>query len=283
MTITATLSSQKGLRDYQEDRVYFNPQILKRYSVAAVFDGHVGDQASEYMKNNITRVITKEIQESKSMYSALYNTIKRLEYGFSGEGYKTTNSNAYKKKLEKLPDIAGTTCVIAVIDSKDHKLYIANVGDSRALLVRQNDKKHSVYQITQDHNMDVIGSNNLNKFKKDSSAYVSSGYLWTKISDKGQHGLNVTRTLGDPLFKGRFNPLIIESDEVYDIIPWQPDIFCYVLKTNDLIILGSDGIYNFLSNSDVARAALKGGADEVTSQALKNHSTDNVSSIVVNV
>lgn len=280
MDVRITVSSEQGLREYQEDRVICKVNLLDRYILAAVFDGHVGYQASEYMMNNVVSVMTKELNTDKVIQRKLFDAIKTLEFGYSGNGYKNTSSDKYQKHLKTLATTAGTTAVLCILDTKNSMLYIANVGDSRAILVRDR----LVYQITNDHSMDNIGDENLARFQRDGCAEVKDGYLWTSAGENaGKFGLNVTRTLGDPIFKSRFNPCVLNAKKTYDIIGWHPDLYSYRIHNGDIIVLGSDGIYNFLTNVETARAAIKGGAKEVTRQALKNHSSDNVSAIVINI
>lgn len=273
-----TTSSIQGTRDYQEDRIIYRDNFIPGFSVAAVFDGHVGDAASEYMIRNLIPVLKAEMNKTSQMQKVLFNTVKELEFSYSGKGYTSIRDKGYENHLKELPNIPGTTAVICVIDKNNMSLYVANVGDSRAILVR----KGRSYQITGDHSMHIIGPETFKLFERDKSAYVKEGYLWTTNGDNGEDfGLNVIRTLGDPLFKGRFNPHILQSKDKYDIIGWQPDLFCYQLKKGDTLVLGSDGVYNFISNVETARAALKGGAEMVTKTALKEGSNDNISAIVI--
>jgi len=273
-----TTSSLQGVRDYQEDRIIYRDGFVAGYAVAAVFDGHVGDAASEYMIKNLVSVLKTEMNKTSQMQKVLFNTVKNLEFSYAGKGYTSVLDKGYSEHLKELPNIPGTTAVICVIDKKNNVLYAANVGDSRAILVRNG----RAYQITADHSMHIIGPDTFKLFERDKSAFVKEGYLWTTNGEAGEDfGLNVIRTLGDPLFKGRFNPHILQSKDKYDIIGWQPDLFCYQLKKGDTLILGSDGVYNFISNVETARAALKGGAEMVTKTALKEGSNDNISAIVI--
>lgn len=275
-----TVSSVQGMREYQEDRVIYKDGFVAGYAVAAVFDGHVGDAASEYMINNLVSVLKTEMKKSSQMQKVLFNTVKTLEFSYSGKGYSSVNDKGYSERLKELPNIPGTTAVICLIDKKNKVLYVANVGDSRAIIARGG----KVYQITADHSMHIIGPETHRLFERDKSAFIKEGYLWTTTGEVGEdYGLNVIRTLGDPLFKGRFNPIVLQSKDDYDIIGWHPDLFCYQLKKGDVLVLGSDGVYNFISNAETARAALKGGAEMVTKTALKEGSNDNISAIVIKV
>lgn len=289
MKLEISSSTKQGLREYQEDRVVTVPNINDRYTLFAVFDGHVGDMASEFAKNNIEKIFRhNESQKEKDMYKILYKTVEELEKSYR---------KSFENKQMELPEIPGTTAVIAVIDHDKNVLFVANVGDSRAILIRDN----TVYQITLDHNIQTIEKARLDLMKKHKSAYVSDGYLWTEhvieipcnglicpYNHDKNYALNVTRTIGDPLFKKEYNYFLIRDSiiagDIYDIIPWYPDIYSYRIRRGDIIVLGSDGIYNFLSNVDVARMAKqKDAAESVTQAALDNESSDNVSSIVVKV
>jgi hypothetical protein len=145
------------------------------FSVAAVFDGHVGDAASEYMIRNLIPVLKAEMNKTSQMQKVLFNTVKELEFSYSGKGYTSIKDKGYENHLKELPNIPGTTAVICVIDKNNMSLYVANVGDSRAILVR----KGRSYQITGDHSMHIIGPETFKLFERDKSAYVKEGYLWT--------------------------------------------------------------------------------------------------------
>jgi serine/threonine protein phosphatase PrpC len=99
-----------------------------------VFDGHGGAKCSEWIKNHIT----KYLQEHLSHF-----TEEELSQDNILEAIKVTCTNLNRKLPRYIKD--GTTACFAVII--EGKLYIANIGDSRALLVT---KDGETIQITRD-------------------------------------------------------------------------------------------------------------------------------------
>lgn len=98
----------------------------------AIFDGHLGDSVPNYLKGNLFNNILKEPNFWKDPESAIINA------------YGSTD----KKILENTTSLGqgGSTAVTAiVIDGKE--LWIANVGDSRAVLSQFGSAK----QLTVDH------------------------------------------------------------------------------------------------------------------------------------
>ncbi|KAI7753188.1 hypothetical protein M8C21_030923, partial [Ambrosia artemisiifolia] len=146
------------------------------------------------------------------------------------------------------------------------KLLVANAGDCRAVLCRNGSAK----QITQDHR----GSTCLQekeRCERLGGFFDGEGYL------NGQ--LAVTRALGDRYMK-KDKMLIAE-----------PDVRQMVLTDNDeFMIIACDGIWDVMSNQEavaLVRCQLRLHNDpqrcakELVNQALRLHSTDNLTAIVV--
>lgn len=279
MELSATVSSVQGEREYQEDRLVWVPKLTANFALAAVFDGHVGDQASEFAKRNIERIVREELaRSSRSEADVLRATVQRLEYEYNGKGF-TSPTPELERISSTLPNTAGTTAVIALFSIPCKSVSIANVGDSRAVLRRGDD----VYQLTGDHNIESLTTQEKSAIKATGVAkFGRDGYLWTETTD-GSFGLNVLRTLGDPLFKSRFHPDLVKNGIKTSLIPWHPDIFRTVLRSGDYVVMASDGVFNFVNNSIVGALAPR-GADIVTRFSLeKGKSSDNVSAIVVSI
>ena len=91
--------------------------------VYAVFDGHGGSKAAQFLKNNLYKYM-KEAFDS--------NTWERL----TEEGIFESLKECFIALNNDFYDIAesgGSTAVVALI--VNGKIYIANVGDSRAMLL----------------------------------------------------------------------------------------------------------------------------------------------------
>lgn len=140
----------------------------------------------------------------------------------------------------------GTTLVAAAV--RDDLLFVANVGDSRAYLVRSG----AAIQITRDHTF--VG------------AQVAAGLLTPEQAATSPQRHVLTRALG-------------QTKAV------EADIFTLPLQPEDRIVLSSDGVHDHLTPADIA--ACVGTADpQAASQALvdlalERGATDNASAVVL--
>lgn len=145
----------------------------------------------------------------------------------------------------------GTTLVCAVIRGK--YVTIANVGDSRAYLMRAN----QVTQITQDHSL--------------VAEQVQQGQLPAEQARSSPQRNILTQALGtrDSLDKR------------------MPSIYELALLPEDRLLLCTDGFYDVLSNTDYLDALkgddAEGAAKQLTALAVERKTSDNVSAIVVAV
>lgn len=142
----------------------------------------------------------------------------------------------------------GTTAVMAL--QADGKVYIAGCGDSRAYLVRGTEVK----QLTVDHSV--------------AQALVNNGVLTPEEArvSPWQHVLH--RFLG-----------CTHMNEGADIAPFTP-------VAGDRLLLGSDGLTNYLSDDDLRAGARafrdpQAWCDHLIPMALERGSTDNITVVVV--
>jgi protein phosphatase len=142
-----------------------------------------------------------------------------------------------------------TTAVAAAI--RENQLWLANVGDSRAYLIRGG----KAQLLTHDHT--VVGE------------LVRHGILTEDEAERSNAKNRLSRSLGG-------EPEV--QVERYDPIPLQP---------GDRLLLCTDGLTRYTTNEDLARMVSKGNPEEVasrlTSFALKSGGVDNITLIVVAV
>ena len=156
----------------------------------------------------------------------------------------------------------GSTAVTAIlIDQK--QLLVANVGDSRAILIQRGNIK----QITVDHEPDKEEERDLVESK---GGFVIKGPGNVPRVD-GQ--LAMTRAFGDAKLK--------------DHITVEPNVTIEKIdKDTDFIILASDGLWKVMSNEVVAECIRgiehgKKAAEELITEALMRGSPDDISCVVV--
>jgi protein phosphatase len=145
----------------------------------------------------------------------------------------------------------GTTLVSAVITGK--YVTIANVGDSRAYLVRAN----QLTQITQDHSL--------------VAEQVAQGQLTEEAARQSPRRNIITQSLG--------------TSEALD--RRMPSIYELVLLPEDRLFLCSDGFFDVLEQDDFLGTVVsddpQGSASQLVALATERGATDNVSAVIVAV
>ncbi|CAI2376343.1 unnamed protein product [Moneuplotes crassus] len=140
--------------------------------------------------------------------------------------------------------LSGTTCVTIVV--KENKVFIANVGDSRVVICRQNSNfLWKPHQISRDHKPELrdekerILSNRgrIHPFCDNEGNFVGPHRVWHPSFQ--YPGLAMSRSLGDEIA----HQYGVTSD---------PEITEYEIQSEDkFIILASDGIWEFMTNQEV--------------------------------
>ncbi|NXN36826.1 ILKAP phosphatase, partial [Rhinoptilus africanus] len=118
-----------------------------RVSYFAVFDGHGGVRASKFAAQNLHQNLIKKFPKGEVV--SVEKTVKRCLL----DTFKHTDEEFLKQASSQKPawkDGSTATCVLAV----DNILYIANLGDSRAILCRYNEesRKHAALSLSKEHN-----------------------------------------------------------------------------------------------------------------------------------
>ncbi len=175
------------------------------------------------------------------------NMEKQLIKGIIYEAFNKANENIYSYAKENFfCDGMGTTATLALRIGST--LYMGHVGDSRAYIIKDNNIK----QITLDHSLvaELVRSGNITEAE-------AIKYPWKNI---------VTRALG-----------IDESIKV--------DIFTVSFSSQDILILCTDGLSNFVDKYEIERVALEiDDSNEVcerlVSMANKRGGYDNITVLV---
>lgn len=228
----------------------------------AVFDGHGGPEAATYIKRNAMRLFFED--------SDLPQTID-IDAAFFKE-LENSHKKAFLLADQALADehsvssSCGTTALTALVLGRH--LLVANAGDCRAVLCR----KGVAFDMSQDHKPTYLPER---RRVEELGGYIDDEYL--------NGYLSVTRTLGNWDFKlplGSSSPLIAEPD-VKQIMLTEEDEF---------LILSCDGIWDVMSSQyavSLVRRELRKHNDpqqcarELVKEALRLHSSDNLTVIVV--
>ena len=248
------------IRNYNEDRVSIiinmnKPKNYKkqwpRISFFGIYDGHGGEGCSEYLRDNLHKLICYNNEFFPD------NIPDAIKFGFQ-KAEKDFIYNYSLNDKEEIIDKSGSCAVIILI--VDKKIFVANLGDSRCLLSMENGKK--LIEVTKDHKPN--SPNEAKRIKRYGGNIYQTETLINNLSNIDINGkiligpyrvlpgrLSVSRTIGDveaKLEKFGGNPNVIISE---------PEIFYYDLNRNDIdfFILGCDGIFDQMTSNEVLKCA----------------------------
>ena len=200
-----------GSREYQED--YFkNSELPDGSKLFGVFDGHGGGKAAAFVTDNIATTLSCHPDFLDNLPNALKDSFVALHQRF----------------LADVSDTSGTTALVALI--RKSKVYLANLGDCRALIV---DKTGKIVVETKDHTPD----------SEEEAIKKRGGFVSQWQNPHRVDGiLAVARALGDR--------------DIAHHLSQEPDIYEHEISDDThFIILASDGIWNKISAEECARKA----------------------------
>jgi len=205
----------------------------------SVFDGHGGLSAATFAKDH------------------LYKNFCRSE--FFPQDIEEAFKQAFIKTDADYKDSAGTTAVCVWCDYTD-KLWIANVGDSRAVLFRNG----AVLALTKDHNpKDPVEMARIKQLEGTVIPLYSSqpwplltGYsldnqnVPVRVVEHVQHEVQYITTAVMSLAVSR----ALGDHELSNLVNHEPDVTSYVLDgTEGFLVLGSDGLFDVMTNEAVVQ------------------------------
>jgi serine/threonine protein phosphatase PrpC len=201
-----------GMRDYQEDRhaVAFN--FFKNFHYFAVFDGHGDEKVAVFMKLYFKDILKSEMEKSNEIpiERCILNAFARLQTVLP----------------KNISTHAGSTALVILV--ANDTLYVANVGDSRAIM----NFREKALSITEDHKPDTPSE--YNRIISLGGAVIKDPYGTPRVNGT----LALSRAIGD-LYLSPF-------------VTWMPDIYTVKLNEhNKYVIAASDGLWDVFKNQEI--------------------------------
>ena len=261
---------------------------IENYDIYGIMDGHgsEGHLVSDFVKNQI-----KEYFNNKKIY-AINN--KNKEFSFTKFGMSLENfdklkhnnyeliKNFYENTNKKLSDtefdinFSGTTCIMVFKIGK--KIICSNVGDSRAILVERKlifeEKtnsilnKYEIIELSHDHKpnnkgekerIEKCGGEVAQEFLNEEDEKSDLPFrVWKEGCN--YPGLAISRSLGDKIA------------EKIGVISEPEFIEAEINKNSKYIIMGSDGVFEYLTNNDIL---------EISNKYLNNDNLQKACKIIV--
>ncbi|CAD8080664.1 unnamed protein product [Paramecium primaurelia] len=208
-------TSMQGWRLQMEDAHIMKVEFREDISIFAIFDGHGGAGISNYLADNFVDTLVQQPSFIGEDYNqALHDCFIQLD-----EMIKT---NVAKNTF------IGSTAVVALVVQKT--LYVANLGDSRCLLMRDDE----TIELTKDH----LPCNELARIR------FAGGF----VNEEGRLNgtLSVSRAFGD--FEFKQEPLPANQQMVIA----EPEIRKIKLNKDDkFLFLGCDGLFETMNSYKV--------------------------------
>mmetsp|Transcript_37861 Transcript_37861/g.99373 ORF Transcript_37861/g.99373 Transcript_37861/m.99373 type:complete len:344 (+) Transcript_37861:84-1115(+) len=229
----------------------------------AVFDGHGGKRAAEWAHANLVGNLLKELMGSSLGKGDAHRC---LETSATAAFVKTDAEFLRQAKLREMPD--GSTAITCMLQqlpgsSGGRRLLVANLGDSRAVLVQRNG---SAAALSDDHKP--------NRPDERARVQAAGGRVIFAGCWRVQGDLAVSRAFGDRHLKG-FG------------VSAQPELKSYTVGPQDAwLVLASDGLWDVVDEAMCGNSCARAhdpleAARTLCDLASTRGSMDNITVLVV--
>ncbi|XP_019452610.1 PREDICTED: probable protein phosphatase 2C 64 isoform X2 [Lupinus angustifolius] len=247
-----------------------------------VYDGHGGPETSRFINDHLFHHLKRFTSEQQSMST----DVIRKAFQATEDGFMSLVARQWSVK----PQIAavGSCCLVSVICNGT--LYVANAGDSRAVLgsIVKATGEVLATQLSTEHNASIesVRQELHSLHPDDPNVVVLKHNVWRV---KGI--IQISRSIGDVyLKKAEFNrePLYakfrVREPFKRPILSSEPSITVHQLQPHDqFIILASDGLWEHLSNQEAVDIVGNNSRNQskfiVSSGFMPTNSLENVTSI----
>ncbi|MCD9644348.1 hypothetical protein HAX54_032535 [Datura stramonium] len=274
------VTTHKGRRKYQEDRITCYPHVIipvlgedgpneASMGIAAVFDGHGGEEASEMASQKFLHYFLLHVvfdtyknlfshskeYEGAGQYSLKFKVADELTHGILEKALLRTIQDIdseFSQEALRNDYISGSTAIVVLW--MNGQIFVGNLGDSKALVCSR--KTH----IDEDNEDDLVARLEAEELTKDhhpdrddeKARIEAAGGVVLVVGVPRVNGiLAVSRSIGDIRLK-RYG--VIAEPEVTG---WRR------LSTDDwYVVIGSDGIFERTTSQDVCDILLREHAKE---------------------
>ena len=237
-------------------------QTTTKYKYIGVCDGHGpnGHFVSNFLKETLPKELNKHFQDKSFR---LKHLPKLFEHTYLSSNSKLSNNANIDTNF------SGSTAVSIVFPDNLYinPIYIANVGDSRAIVIKQSDNSCNsaswAYEcLSRDHKPDerdealriIRFGGRIEQFKDREGKYVGPLRIW--LSKENIPGLAMTRSFGDQL-------------AATVGVVCEPEVKEYFVKEEDkCVVVASDGLWEYISNERCVNIAREYYANNVMKEEL---------------
>jgi len=250
--VSVAQDPNEEFRSYMEDGHHIVDPFIQRgsrgkedqWSYFGVYDGHGGRQEVDYVEAKLHEVVLAELQQ-QSLEKGVHQPIRNsLTAAFRKIDGQLAMLGAWE---------SGCTCTVALAHrhATGLTLHVANVGDSRAVVIGSTSAK----RLSVDHRACDAA---------EAKRIVEEGGIVRRGRVGGQ--LSVSRSLGDHHLK---------SSGVSCV----PDITSYDVGDSHALVIASDGLWDALEDDEarevvggcIEAAVAQGGSQQAIATYLREH------------
>jgi serine/threonine protein phosphatase PrpC len=237
-----------------QDRALCMPSFQNDPSRAlfGVFDGHgeYGHHVSSFIVDNLPRFISRQTDLDDAPHTAL------------ARAFVECNDALSESKVDST--FSGSTAIVAYI--ANGRIYMCNVGDSRAVLGQFKRKKFRTMPLSSDHTPEREDetarvkkcNGRIQAFKSADGQFMGPQRVW--LADRDVPGLAMTRSFGDMVAT---SVGVVSTPEI-----WEKKIS----GSDRFLVLASDGVWEFISSEEVVKIVSKCEKPEEACRILEQES-----------
>lgn len=151
------------------------------------------------------------------------------------------------KKQQLNAQLSGTTCTMVLHDFVAQRLYVAHVGDSRAVIIRKEGDSVVSQDLTIDHKPELVAERAYIEANGGRVAFDGFANHRVYVKDGTYPGLNMSRALGD-LLGSQHAGINNEPDvAVFDLTKESGALFDNS-PVRYVLLVCSDGVWEFISS-----------------------------------
>lgn len=219
-------------------------RTFKPHCLFGVFDGHAGKEASTFARQQIANCIVSSpsFEETEDACLALIEGFKELDRRFLAECGESRST-------------PGSTLLVALI--RGGRLFVANAGDSRAVLARGG----RAIPLSVDHKPKRPDEKTR---IEEAGGFVS----WDRVGGM----LAVSRAMGDFDFKSNGNLLVTVEPEIQTTDVTTPN--------THFLIMACDGLWDVISNQEAVNYVYKVLEEEQQQRGGEEQNAERISQVV---
>ena len=232
-----------GIKKTNQDNffIYKNFNNNPNYIYLGICDGHgtFGQGVSTFLVNNLPQNLNSTLL-NKNLKILTNQNITTLSPIITSTFLSTNNQLTEDDHIDSA--FSGSTCVSLLFTPS--RIICINVGDSRCVLGKYDGEKWKAKNLSRDHKPSIISERErieksggkVEAYRDGNGNFVGPKRVWIKGGDIP--GLAMSRSFGD------------EVAHLVGVITDPEIVECFLCKEDKFIVLGSDGLWEFISSEE---------------------------------